>query len=39
VKVVGGGSFEVAIAVRKNIEMFKPENLTIFEPSYMGSLC
>jgi hypothetical protein len=27
VKVVGGGSFEVTIAVRKNIEMFKPENL------------
>jgi len=35
----GGGGVEVTIAVTKEIGMFKPVNLTIFMPGYMGRLC
>jgi hypothetical protein len=34
-----GRGFEVTIAVRQEIGIFKPVNLTIFMPGYMGRLC
>jgi len=35
----GGGGVELTIAVKKEIGMFKPVNLTVFMPGYMGRLC
>jgi len=37
--VEGEGDVEVTIAVRKETGIFKPVNLTIFMPGYMGRLC
>ena len=34
-----GGGVQVTIAVRKEIGMFKPVNLTIFMPGDMGRFC
>jgi hypothetical protein len=34
-----GGGVQITIAVKKEIGMLKPVNLTIFMPGYMGRFC